>query len=267
VKPVDALDELLADLQDLVEAQSSAPAPARADEGNFRCVRCEGCVDCRFCMECRDCDECTYCEGCENCRGCTQCKLCRDCDRTSHSLLSRACDGCSYVTLSVGCEECVHCFACVGLSGAEFCVLNERYSRRDYQAKLAELKAALEPRLAEGWRPAWWRDEDDDVPREVVEEAESVPEPVAEPQPADEDAREPDAPTGGHRAEEAVAPRALDSVRVTSAAAPRPTSPDDAHATSPGGPSVTRAHRPPAAPPAAASPPASVLTGRRPQRG
>jgi hypothetical protein len=266
---VDALDELLSDLQDLLEAQTSAPTPARADEGNFRCVRCEGCVDCRFCMECRDCDECTYCEGCEGCRGCTQCKLCRDCDRTSHSLLSRACDACSYVTLSVGCEECVHCFACVGLAGAEFCVLNERYSRRDYQVKVAELKAALEPRLAAGWRPSWWRDEDEAASAQA-EEAAPIVEPEAEPEPESEpedDGREPDAPTGGHRLEEAVAARAVDSVRFTTAAAPRPTHPDEAHTTSPGGPSVTRAHRPAAAAHPAASPPASVLTGRRPQRG
>jgi len=50
----------------------------------------------------------------------------------------------------------------VGLSGGEFCILNEKLDRKDYQAKLAELRVALERRLAAGWRPGWLRDDDDD---------------------------------------------------------------------------------------------------------
>jgi hypothetical protein len=262
---VDALDELLADLQELLDSQESAPATARPDEGNFRCVRCEGCSNCRFCVECRDCDECTYCETSIACRNCTQCRACHDCERTSHSMLSRACDDCSYVVLSVGCESCVHCFACVGLANAEFCLLNEQYSRRDYQAKLAELRPILDARIGKGWRPAWLVDGDEP-------KAESA---------ADDDTREPDAPTWGRRIEEAASPRA-------SGHDPAPTSPERAAEgralamgrppTLPGedtavhgrggGPSVTRAGRP-AAPPASPPEPAatpSVLSARRPPR-
>jgi hypothetical protein len=262
---VDALDELLADLEALLDAQTAAPAPTRVDEGNFRCVRCEGCCDCRFCVDCRDCEECTYCESCVACRACTQCRGCRDCERTSHSALSRACDGCSYVVLSVGCDECVHCFGCVGLANAEFCVLNEQYNRRDYQAKVAELRAILDARLSTGWRPAFLLDEAEreagDAPAaEAVAEvvAEVVAEPVAEPVAPE---REPDAPTGGRRVEEAAAPRASssDEGRALTAAPEH------------GGPSLTRAGRPAAVRPSAtptmpAPGPASVLTGRRPPR-
>lgn len=265
---MDALDELLADLEALLDAQTAAPAPARADEGNFRCVRCEGCCDCRFCVECRDCEECTYCESCIACRACTQCRGCRDCERTSHSALSRACDGCSYVVLSVGCEECVHCFGCVGLAKAEFCVLNEQHNRRDYQAKVAELRAILDARLSKGWRPAFLLDE-------AEREDEPAPEPAAPP-------REPDAPTGGRRIEEAASPRASSSDEGRALTAGRPPRvdqtravPADPSARPPEsdrtGPSVTRAGRPPAARPGAtpttpAQGPASVLTGRRPPR-
>ncbi|HET6586090.1 MAG TPA: hypothetical protein VFG69_21680 [Nannocystaceae bacterium] len=264
---MDALDELLADLEALLDAQTTAPAPSRADEGNFRCVRCEGCSDCRFCVECRDCEECTYCETCIACRSCTQCRGCRDCERTSHSALSRACDGCSYVVLSVGCEECVHCFGCVGLAKAEFCVLNEQYSRRDYQAKVTELRAILDARLSKGWTPAFLIDEGE---REAVDESATSAEP--EPPP-----REPDAPTGGNRIEEAAAPRASSSDEgraITAGRAPRPNE-TRAVAAESTGPSVTRAGRPAAARPSAtpttpaqapASVPASVLTGRRPPR-
>jgi len=265
---VDALDELLADLQSLLDSQESPPAAARPEEGNFRCVRCEGCSNCRFCVECRDCDECTYCESSSGCRACTQCRACLDCERTSHSMLSRACDDCSYVVLSVDCESCVHCFACVGLANAEFCVLNEQYSRRDYQAKLAELRPILDARVGKGWRPAWFAD---------GSEA-----PADEPA-AVHDAREPDAPTWGRRREEAASPRAsgqepapasperADPGRALTTGRPPPAPAEDtaAHERS-GGPSVTRAGRPAtpsAAPPEPATTPASVLTGRRPPRG
>lgn len=267
---MDPLDELLEDLQSLLDAQESAPAERRPDEGNFRCVRCEGCSNCRFCVECRDCDECTYCESSVGCRGCTQCRACADCERTSHSMLSRACDDCSYVVLSVGCESCVHCFACVGLANAEFCVLNEQYSRRDYQARLAELRPVLDARMSKGWRPTFLRDDED--------------EPAAE----HDSEREPDAPTWGRRVEEAASPRASTHERASTGPAPAeervhepgrslatgrpPPAPaeDTAVHEKSGGPSVTRAGRP--APPAGTPPepaatPASVLTGRRPPRG
>ncbi|HWB77572.1 MAG TPA: hypothetical protein VG755_21550 [Nannocystaceae bacterium] len=156
---MDALDEMLAEIQQLLDAQQQVEERRREGENNFRCVRCTGCNDCRFCIDCRDCDDCTYCESCTGCSGCTQSKACRDCNRTSHSFASRACDGCSYVTLCVGCEDCVHCFGCVGISGAEFCVLNEKLSRKDYQAKVAELRAALDRRMAEGWLPPWLEDD------------------------------------------------------------------------------------------------------------
>ena len=156
---MDALDEMLAEIQQLLDAQHQVEERRREGENNFRCVRCTGCNDCRFCVDCRDCDDCTYCESCTACIGCTQSKACRDCNRTSHSFASRACDGCSYVTLCVGCEDCVHCFGCVGISGAEFCILNEKLSRKDYQAKVAELRAALDRRMAGGWLPPWLEDE------------------------------------------------------------------------------------------------------------
>jgi hypothetical protein len=161
---MDALDDVLDEIQQLLDAQKQVEERRREGEGNFRCVRCNGCNECRFCVDCTDCDDCTYCESCTACTGCTQSKACRDCQRTSHSFASRACDACSYVTLCVGCEECVHCFACVGLAGAEFCILNEKLSRKDYQARVAELKGALERRLADGWLPPWLQDEPEPAP-------------------------------------------------------------------------------------------------------
>jgi hypothetical protein len=153
--------------------------------------------------------------------------------------------------LSVGCKDCVHCFACVGLDGAEFCILNERHSRRDYQARVAELRAALEARASKGWRPAWFA--------EVPDDARASASPPSPP-------RDPDAPTTAARREEAASPRAV----TTSASRPSPpadriaTGAARSEASESGGPSVTRAARPAVADATGRS---SVLSGRRPPRG
>ncbi len=49
----------------------------------------------------------------------------------------------------------MQCFACVGLEQAEFCILNESLPRKAYFSRVAELRGALEERIAAGWRPPW----------------------------------------------------------------------------------------------------------------
>jgi hypothetical protein len=53
------------------------------------------------------------------------------------------------------CEDCVQCFGCVGLSGEEFCVLNEKLSRKEYFARVKALRAELDAWVRGGWRPPW----------------------------------------------------------------------------------------------------------------
>lgn len=241
---MDALDALLEGMARLLEQQAEAPTPRAAGEGNFRCQRCEGCNDCRFCSDCVDCLECTYVEGCVACSNCTQSKWCRDCERISHSQLSRACDDSSYITLCVGCESCVHCFACVAMSGGEFCILNEKVSRKEYQARIAELRVVLERRLAAGWRPGWLGDDGE--------------EPVAAPAIADagDVLASPSSPV------EPVA--AVEDITVRRVAPERDAVVADATAR-PGAPSVTRGARPVRAGESPASR-SSVVAARRPPR-
>jgi len=129
------LDEVLAALDRLVDEHLEASADPGPGADNFRCVDCRGCYSCRFCVSCLRCEECTYCEGCEDCRDCTQAKR------------LKGCVGCTH------CEDCVQCFACVGMSGEEFCVLNERYSRSEYFELVGALREELGARVAKGWRP------------------------------------------------------------------------------------------------------------------
>ncbi|MBC8067539.1 MAG: hypothetical protein IAG13_04325 [Deltaproteobacteria bacterium] len=260
-------------MQRLLDVPEPEAVQRPVDEGNFRCVRCIGCNDCRFCVDSRDCSECTYCESCVACTGCTQSRGCRDCERTSHSASSRACDGCSYVTLCVGCEDCVHCFGCVGLSGAEFCILNEKHSRKDYQARIGELRTLLEGRIAEGWLPPWM----DDEPSAASAPPEPEPEPTPKPEPVHDELRNFDDLDGigsalprdpvraGLLDERSVAPPIPRSSPI------EPLAPSERSSTGGSSRSVVRASRPLRAPEHAEPAPVaeqhtSVLVGRRPKR-
>lgn len=155
------LDEILAAFVRLVEGHDEAAEDDAAEgEDNFRCVACQGCSRCRFCTACQACEDCNYCDACLECHGCTQSRECHGCVEVSHSSYSADCEKCSYVTLCYDCEGCVHCFGCVGLSGEEFCVLNERYARKEYFALVSKLRAELDVRSTEGWRPPWREEEE-----------------------------------------------------------------------------------------------------------
>ncbi len=51
--------------------------------------------------------------------------------------------GSSYLVRSVGCSECTYGFGCVGLTGRDFCILNEPYDRATYFAVVARLAGEL----------------------------------------------------------------------------------------------------------------------------
>jgi len=147
------LDEVLAALDRLVDEHLEASVDPGPGADNFRCVDCRGCYSCRFCVSCLRCEECTYCEGCEDCRDCTQAKRLKGCVGCTHCEDCADCQSSHYLTLCIDCEDCVQCFACVGMSGEEFCVLNERYSRSEYFELVGALREELGARVAKGWRP------------------------------------------------------------------------------------------------------------------
>lgn len=158
------LDDILDAFSRLVEEHDETePEPGDEKSDNFRCVACERCSNCRFCTACVECDDCTYCDACVDCHGCTQSRQCHGCVTISHSSFSAGCQNSSYLALCYDCEDCVHCFGCVGLSGEEFCVLNEKYPRKEYFSLVSRLRAELDVRSTEGWRPPWNEDEEPEL--------------------------------------------------------------------------------------------------------
>lgn len=155
--------EVLERLAALLDAHAEAADAASADEGadNFECQACTDCVSCRFCVDCEECVRCSYCERCSGCEDCTHCRASVDLVSCSHAAHARACTECRYVTLCFDCEGCTHCFACVGLSGAEFCFLNEPLPRKRYFERVRAFEGALARLEARGVLLAFEDDLDD----------------------------------------------------------------------------------------------------------
>ncbi|MBI4950431.1 MAG: hypothetical protein HY908_00210 [Myxococcales bacterium] len=117
-----------------------------ADLGNPGSVACEDCRRCTACTFCRastDLLRCHYCVGCERSVDCTHCHGSRDLIGCNHCERSERCVGSAYLGNCVDCRDCHYCFGCVGLAGAEFHVLNQRYDRSAYFALVAELRREL----------------------------------------------------------------------------------------------------------------------------
>jgi hypothetical protein len=144
------LDEFLRTLETLVDDQVADDDPG---EGNFGCQNCRACYSCRFCIGCDSCEDCTYCEESLECISCTQSKRCVSCEKVSYCEDCRDCKASRYLTLCVDCTDCIHCLGCVGLKGAEFYVLNQKRSRKEYFTLLRQVQELLRVRYDVGWRP------------------------------------------------------------------------------------------------------------------
>ncbi|MCY0988388.1 hypothetical protein OV203_14745 [Nannocystis sp. ILAH1] len=144
------LDELLVQFRGLLDAHRAGMAPSRSGEGNLRCDGCLDCNRCRFCVQCVRCNDCSNCELCHDCRACTRSRMSRSCVRSGHLEFCEGCEDSQYLVLCVDCTGCTQCFACVGLKNEEFCVLNQRYSRKDYFPAVQALRRRLEEAIAGG---------------------------------------------------------------------------------------------------------------------
>lgn len=165
------LEDILVAFSRLVEEHEASreDGPEEEDPENFRCEGCVDCVACRFCTACERCSNCTYCDACSDSADCTQSRECVACADCSQSNLSGYCEKSSYLTLCLDCDNCVQCFGCVGLSGAEFHILNQPFKRGAYFKKVAELRKLLDVKLTEGWMPPWSEDAAEEAP--TVEES------------------------------------------------------------------------------------------------
>lgn len=89
---------------------------------NHRLFYCEDCSDCAQSVKCQLCYECVDCINSYNCNYSIQCEQAVDCD------------------YCYDCVSCNNCFGCAGLRRRENYIFNEKFSKEEYIARLAELK-------------------------------------------------------------------------------------------------------------------------------
>jgi hypothetical protein len=114
-----------------------------ANQGCVECVRCSGSAGCTFCRDGDRLIRCHYCVRCALCNDSSHCQGSRNLTHCSHCLDSESCIDSSYLVRCVGLTECTYCFGCVGLTRADFHILNQRYERAEYFALTRQLSREL----------------------------------------------------------------------------------------------------------------------------
>jgi hypothetical protein len=120
---------------------------AEDNHGCVQCVQCSGCSACTFCRDGERLVRCHYCVRCALCSDSSHCKGSRNLIHCSHCNESENCVDSSYLVRCVALTGCSYCFGCVGLSQADFHILNQPYERSEYFAITAQLlrELRLEP--------------------------------------------------------------------------------------------------------------------------
>jgi hypothetical protein len=117
---------------------------ARSDnQGCVACTACERCTDSTFCARSKQLVRCHYCVDSERSFDCTHCHASRELVGCNHCRASSRCARSSYLERCIECSDCTYCFGCVGLSGREFCILNQPYERSVYFQMTAALAKAI----------------------------------------------------------------------------------------------------------------------------
>lgn len=124
-------------------AELVARAPRRRNTTCYACDRCERCSQCTFCVGSTGLARCHYCTSCTDSVECSHCVRCQTCWACQHCVESESCLASAYLVRSIGCIECTYGFGCVGLSGRDFCILNEPYDRSSYFEAVARLAREL----------------------------------------------------------------------------------------------------------------------------
>lgn len=94
---------------------------------NWRVHWCEHCIDCLQMDKSKWCYECIDCDGCYNLRFSQDCTTCHDSD------------------FLYDCKNCSNSIMCAGLRNTEYCILNMKLDREEFEKKKMELSLTSSP--------------------------------------------------------------------------------------------------------------------------
>lgn len=99
----------------------------------YGCMRDEDCAYSHYINDSRQCYDTLYCLKSENCYDCL------DIENCYNVYYSQSCAGCLDSFFLFDCRNCSDCLGCVGLRTKQYYILNQPYSKADYEKEKAKL--------------------------------------------------------------------------------------------------------------------------------
>lgn len=96
----------------------------------------ENCFYANWLVNCRDSIDCSYVDGCELAYQNVYCNKCYNCQYLWH------CDNCTDSRFLYDCKGVSNSLLCAGLRNKSYCLLNQQYSKEEYEAKIKQLSLA-----------------------------------------------------------------------------------------------------------------------------
>lgn len=84
-------------------------------------------------------DSCSDCIDCLNCYKCTLCLECIDCSSSYNLTYCEKTHDSRDSYFLYDCKSCENCFGCFGLRGAKYHILNEKFTKEEYEKRIKEL--------------------------------------------------------------------------------------------------------------------------------
>lgn len=86
--------------------------------------------DSYYCYNAQNSKNCCDCFFVYNCELCYQCIHCEKCYNTDFAINSQNCADCSFIE---DCTSCQNCFLCFNLTHKSYCILNQQYTKAEYE--------------------------------------------------------------------------------------------------------------------------------------
>ena len=93
----------------------------------------EDCTNCYWIQKCTNCADVSFSHQCEMCY---ECDDCYGCYRVQES---QSCHDSTDCLFCIDCRGCMNCVGCVNLHQQKYCILNEQFTKEEYEEKLALL--------------------------------------------------------------------------------------------------------------------------------
>lgn len=132
------------------QLQQKTPRPHQLWDGNENCFYCDDIrqsKDCYLCVSMAESESIYYSYRNIYCKSCSDIVFCRSCENCYDLVYSHNCYNVHYgfnvwdsrdSIFLYNCRNCTNCFMCWNLDNKEYCIMNQDYSRQEYEEKIKQ---------------------------------------------------------------------------------------------------------------------------------